>query len=508
MAGDLEALKKGSLPTAIPLAVKTPPPLATTPPIASTPAPKAPATVEKKEPTVPVVVPQIKPSFPKLEGFKTETPVSKPLEITKAETPTPKPIVKPLTPPPPLSPPRPQPFETPIKNPIMPLGPSSQNKIQPPPPDLPTVPTLPPRPAMPPPRPITPPPPARPSGPPSLPPLPPWPTINSGKTAPPLPSPSPTRPMSPPSLPPLPPLPSKPTLAGTGSKPRGKMILIGAVAVVVLVFIMGEIWYFFLREKPVVPSSVSQQEILPPPQELQPLLPPIEEVTSLEVPVAENLTPEVPTPPLQPAAGLLTYNATSVIDLAELKTSAGDVAAGDGFTKLIIRTGSKTSPEGEADSSEIDTIDGLVKHLKIKMPLSIKNQSTNIFDVFAFGGNSFDQDICEKAKNTAASCYGPRLGLALEVTDPIKTKSALKTWENTMVADLKPLVLAKVGPAATTAFQTGTYQNQTIRYKNLPLNTITIEYALVDNVLIITTSKNSMLKAIDSLKTKDNGREE
>lgn len=275
--------------------------------------------------------------------------------------------------------------------------------------------------------------------------------------------------------------------------------MIGAVAMLILVFIMGEIWYFFLREKP-TPTTISQQEILPPPQELQPLLPPAEELVT-EKSATEGTPPEISIPTTQPAAGLLNYTSTSVINLAELKTISNASVGEAKLIKLIIKTGETVPLETEATGSEIATLDELAKHLKIKIPLSIKNQSTGEFDVFAFGGNTFDQDVCAKAKNTAASCYGPRLGLALKIVDPIKAKSALKTWESTLVTDLKPLVLAKVGAAATPVFQTGTYQNQTIRYKNLPLNTVTVEYALAGDILLITTSKNSMLKAIDSLNT-------
>ena len=92
-----------------------------------------------------------------------------------------------------------------------------------------------------------------------------------------------------------------------------------------------------------------------------------------------------------------------------------------------------------------------------------------------------------------------RLGMAIKVLDSTKISAPLKAWEKTMVTDLKPLVLSKVGVAASPTFQTGTYQNQTIHYKNLPINTITVEYTLIDDVLIITTSKSAILKAIDSV---------
>ncbi len=140
-----------------------------------------------------------------------------------------------------------------------------------------------------------------------------------------------------------------------------------------------------------------------------------------------------------------------------------------------------------------------LKILKLKIPVSVSKEFSEDFDVFAFGGNSFDQDECTKAKNTLETCYGPRLGLAIRVLDAKKAASALKIWERTMSADLKPLILAKAGGSATANFQTGIYEGKTIRYKNMPINTITVEYALSDDIMIITTSKSAIWKAIDSL---------
>ncbi|MBI4118993.1 MAG: hypothetical protein HY452_01900, partial [Parcubacteria group bacterium] len=113
----------------------------------------------------------------------------------------------------------------------------------------------------------------------------------------------------------------------------------------------------------------------------------------------------------------------------------------------------------------------------------------------------FDQNECARAKNQPPSCYGPRLGLALKTANPVQLATAFRTWEKTMTTDLKALVLSKIGNAAMPGFQTGNYQSQIIHYKNLPLNTVTVEYVLAGDVLIITTSKSSMLKALDALAT-------
>lgn len=454
MAGDIEALKKGSVPSHSEIKID------------------------------PAIVPQnnnIKLSFPKLEPLKQEEkPTIKPISMgtanPKEEIPKPiitPPVYKPLVSPPPLSPKQPQPFENPIKKPIMPPENLNQQRVQAPPLGLPTEPSTPPRPTTTPMRPLTPPPIYQQA--PKLPPLPPL-------------------PVSRPNLPPLPPIPSRqaiqmPSLPSRGGK--SKLILIGIVSVLILSFVAGEIWWFFLRQTPATEQATTQ-DILPPPQELQPLLP-VEEAPAITDTSTETVIPAVP-------AGLLSYNQSEqIVSVANIKTLNSDSVAENAFVRLMVEQSIVDKTTSEASTSEITTIDELLTALKIKIPASVKKELSEEFDVFAFGGNTFDKTECEKIKNTSPSCYGPRLGLALKVLDSAKMNPLLKTWEKTMVTDLKPMILAKVGSSASTIFQSGIYQDQTIRYKNLPLNTITVEYALVGNVLIITTSKSAVLKAIDSV---------
>ncbi|MEK7564719.1 MAG: hypothetical protein AAB501_00575 [Patescibacteria group bacterium] len=423
--------------------------------------------------------PQIKLSFPDIGTIKRGLPIpeSKKLEVSREENINHQ-YSKPLISPPPLSPSKPQPFETPIKKPIMPPENYQQQQRQAPPLGLPMEPTtMPYRPSptpMPPPRPLTQPPIQQQQQPPKLPPLPPLPTFR-------------------PNLPPLPPIPSK--QGGVSSFPsrkggRGKLVLIGVISVLILSFVAGEIWWFFLRQTP-ASEQATTQDILPPPQELQPLLP-IEQAPA---------TPEVQIPTEPIATGLLSYDPnTQIVDVANIIKINNELVGDNILAKLIIQKSVTDTTTNESSVTEITTLDEIMKVLKIKIPISVKKELSSEFDVFAFGGNkAFDKTECAKIKNSPTSCYGPRLGMAIKVLDSTKISAPLKAWEKTMVTDLKPLVLSKVGVAASPTFQTGTYQNQTIHYKNLPINTITVEYTLIDDVLIITTSKSAILKAIDSV---------
>jgi len=516
MAGDLEAVKKGSAPSAMPVTIDLPkepivketveqPKIEIKPKQElqiSAPAPAKDYKFQEKK-----LVPQetrreniaIKPSFPKIAFKKTEqkakeepieeksgffgwlkkkdevkiTPDEKPkIKITQSPVPIKNEIIpseKPLIPPRPLTPPKIQPFSSPINNPIIPkqkMEPQQQTTSAPPP-GLPTMQTPPNLPV----RPLTPPPPPRP-------PMPQMPQIPQMQKLPSIPA--------RPGMPPIQPAGLPKTESSQPKK--GKLIAIVAVSVVILTFIVGEIWWFFLRgETTTTPTQTS--EVLPAPQNVEPLLP---EGTTPTPVIAE---PTLPAP-------ILSYSRSEVIDLETLADVSG-LAASDEFVRLVVRAPVAQTTDEAVDattnSTEYADIAAIAKQLKIRIPTTVSKEFLTDFDVFLFGGNSFDEEECTKARNTTETCFGPRLGIVARVSDPKTAASALKIWEKTMSTDLKPMILARAGSSASANFLTGTYESQSIRYKNMPINTITVEYTLADDILIITTSKNAILKAIDSL---------
>lgn len=101
---------------------------------------------------------------------------------------------------------------------------------------------------------------------------------------------------------------------------------------------------------------------------------------------------------------------------------------------------------------------------------------------------------------------GNRLGLVIDIQnfyeEPIF--SLLRNWEPEMKTDLKLIFLAtKPGPAATEEFQDNIYQNIAIRYLNFPHPDLTIDYAIIDDKLVIATSKDSIYAVIDILLAAD-----
>lgn len=91
-----------------------------------------------------------------------------------------------------------------------------------------------------------------------------------------------------------------------------------------------------------------------------------------------------------------------------------------------------------------------------------------------------------------------RAGLIVEIDNQENLETSLKDWEAEIISDLNPLFLnQKLDEPATENFQDNTYKNIDIRYMNFPDPGLTIDYAIVNDYLVITTSREGMYKLID-----------
>lgn len=114
--------------------------------------------------------------------------------------------------------------------------------------------------------------------------------------------------------------------------------------------------------------------------------------------------------------------------------------------------------------------------------------------IYALGIN-LPENISLKEDYTLFSYNQPegnRLGLI------INTEKSFN--EETIINDLEPLLLKDETPVPFTEnFQDNLYQNIAIRYLNFPGPDLSIDYAIVANRLVITTSRESMYAAINAL---------
>lgn len=93
--------------------------------------------------------------------------------------------------------------------------------------------------------------------------------------------------------------------------------------------------------------------------------------------------------------------------------------------------------------------------------------------------------------------YRSRAGFVVKI---INQEVNLGDWEKTMLEDLTPLFLdQELGEPATEKFQDNVYRDVNIRYLNFPDPSLTIDYAVVGDYLVITTSRESMYRVIDKV---------
>jgi hypothetical protein len=258
-------------------------------------------------------------------------------------------------------------------------------------------------------------------------------------------------------------------------------VLLAVVALLILLFIGGQIWWFFLRD--------TGESGRPNPDEI---IPPVSEAPPTE-----------PTPP--PTTGPVITNPLLAFDQTEFITLDSDAASA---IAAALDQAVAAPRAGEADlvrlvfvisSAQGDTqlpFETMRVALGLAIPQEVLAQLGSEYDLFVLPRNVFDEETCRERGARDADCAGARLGLAVRTKDSATLASSLRTWEATMVGDLRRLIAATI-EGAHTPFLTGTYRTASIRYRNLPLPTTTIDYALSGNILLITTSKSSMYAALD-----------
>lgn len=98
---------------------------------------------------------------------------------------------------------------------------------------------------------------------------------------------------------------------------------------------------------------------------------------------------------------------------------------------------------------------------------------------------------------------GKRTGIIIEINNPENLKTQMMNWEATMLDDFKNFYPAQLpGQSASKDFLNDNYKNIIIRYKNLPYPTLTLNYTILGNFLIIGTSKEMIYSMIDRILVK------
>lgn len=236
--------------------------------------------------------------------------------------------------------------------------------------------------------------------------------------------------------------------------------------------------------------KVSKPEALPPP-------PPAIKVS--EQPLPEALIQTIETETIE-LSGLNYDNLKPKIDiLAETKFLP------ESLVYIPIRfTTQPASPSQGGKEARYLTLLQIFEVLQIDAPTTLYSHKN--FTLYLYSQGTEAQKLCDEAGIVSKSCYGPRIGIAIELPDLDEgtlTKniafSIMKEWEKTIVDDLGPLMLSV--PQKTSAqFVPGKYKNFDTSFINLPISTTSLDWILTDTHLIIATSKDAARAAVDALK--------
>jgi len=131
---------------------------------------------------------------------------------------------------------------------------------------------------------------------------------------------------------------------------------------------------------------------------------------------------------------------------------------------------------------EVDEFE-IIESLDISIPADISPALGDKYTFFVY-----------KQENSA--------GLVAEITKREILETGLRDWENTMPEDLRPIFLGQEpGESVAEEFQNAVYKGVNIHYLNFTNSALAIDYALVGDYFVITTSKESMYQIIDRILT-------
>lgn len=238
-------------------------------------------------------------------------------------------------------------------------------------------------------------------------------------------------------------------------------ILVRAIVIVVLFFILSFLAWFFGIKKEGVPSEGE----LPPEEEIEEEV--IEEAEII-IPLSLILVP--------------TTETLEITTLEEIPSALSQLLEKSFETDSLIRILIKNTEE-----KQILGLKEFFEAFEVKTPQGFLEKINNDFTLFIYS----DQDT-------------NHLGFISKVEEKEGLLNLFKDWEKTMEKDTENLftLLGKEGPALTSYFRTSFYKEVGFRFLTISKADFGICYAWFDDYFVLTSSFESMKKAIKGTKAK------
>ena len=144
------------------------------------------------------------------------------------------------------------------------------------------------------------------------------------------------------------------------------------------------------------------------------------------------------------------------------------------------------------------SLDELLSLFNGQLPAEIRNRLSGGYNLLVYQQPTPDGSTPFDSQDFLAS---KRILLVLDISEKEGLQEALSVWENQMAQDLAPLLFfGKNTPAAeNTLYQENFYRGAFIRYLNFPQPDLSLDYLIVDQMLVLATSRESTFAIIDKI---------
>jgi len=193
--------------------------------------------------------------------------------------------------------------------------------------------------------------------------------------------------------------------------------------------------------------------------------------------VPQKTEPEIP-------VSLISVDTTDVIEIKtfdenilieELQTSFNEKENEGSLRRILIK-------KIEKKQDYFVSLEKLCEVLGIKVPTDVSGNFEKDYTLFFYSQEQ-----------------GNRIGLITKIVNVDALKVSLGNWESLMRQDLEPIFLGMPFTSGDTSFRNGEYSDVPFRYIKLPDPSLGIAYILIDDKLLIATSKDSFQEAFNGL---------
>jgi len=182
----------------------------------------------------------------------------------------------------------------------------------------------------------------------------------------------------------------------------------------------------------------------------------------------------------------------------EILSGLGSIAGNESYSRpSLVRVLIEYSPHN-CEKAWISA-EELLEIFEVGVPQNFFSSLKENYTLVYYLPGTEEKNDCLALNVTNPLCYGPRLAMVFSVFNMDLAKFTMTSWEKTIFDDFKPFILGEATGEAV-EFKDFLYKGKVpVRYKNLPFSTTALNYGFYKEVLVIGTSKNSLLKTIDSI---------